>query len=101
MSETTSAAGEHSAAPAPSGHALRTFNDWPKVEVRESLIPGAGLGLFAREPLAAGEVACEYRGTVLSLMQCLKLTDRSYVRRPRGCSLSASPPPRSLLQADA
>ena len=47
---------------------------------RESLIAGAGLGLFATAPIAAGEVVCHYRGTVLSLIACLKLRDRDYVR---------------------
>lgn len=30
--------------------------------VRESLLPGAGLGLFATEAWAAGSILCEYRG---------------------------------------
>lgn len=54
--------------------------EWRKLEVKPSLVPEAGLGLFAREPLAAGEIACDYRGTVLTLMQCIKTADRSYVR---------------------
>ncbi len=36
------------------------------LEVRESLIPGAGNGLFAVRAFEAGDVLCEYTGTKLS-----------------------------------
>lgn len=55
--------------------------EWRKLEIKESGVPEAGLGLFAREAFVAGEIACDYRGTVLTLMQCIRLTDRSYVRK--------------------
>ena len=76
--------------------------EWDRLEARESLIPGAGLGLFATAPIAAGEIVCDYRGTVLRFMQCFKLENRDYVRtlqplmrvtygwvrRARGCLLA-------------
>lgn len=46
---------------------------WNYVEVRASLIPGAGSGLFAKRQFAVGEVICEYRGKVLSFVQAIRL----------------------------
>jgi hypothetical protein len=51
----------------------------PDVEVRESGIPAAGLGVFAKRSFKEGEVVCEYTGQVLSLLQALKSTDKSYM----------------------
>ena len=50
-----------------------------EVEVRESGVPDAGLGLFAMRRFKEGEVVCEYTGKVLSLLQALKSTDKSYM----------------------
>lgn len=46
---------------------------WNDVEVRRSLVPGAGDGLFAKRDFAQGDVICDYRGKVLSLAQVLRL----------------------------
>ena len=50
-----------------------------ELEVRESGVPDAGLGLFAKRLFKEGEVVCEYTGKVLSLLQALKETDKSYM----------------------
>mmetsp|Transcript_25742 Transcript_25742/g.66589 ORF Transcript_25742/g.66589 Transcript_25742/m.66589 type:complete len:191 (+) Transcript_25742:13-585(+) len=51
------------------------------LDVRESLIPGAGLGLFATRSFARGETICEYTGRVLTLRQILRMSvpEREYV----------------------
>ena len=49
------------------------------VEVRPSLIPGGGDGLFATRDFASGEVLGEYYGRVLSLLQAHQLEDRDYL----------------------
>lgn len=46
---------------------------WSDVEVRRSLVAGAGNGLFAKRDFARGDVICDYRGKVLSLAQVLRL----------------------------
>lgn len=61
--------------------ARRSRRRWPQdVEVRSSLIPGAGDGLFALRDFESGEVLGEYRGEVLSFMEMLRLeTSPDYV----------------------
>jgi hypothetical protein len=49
------------------------------VEVRPSRIPGAGNGLFALRNFKKGEVVCEYVGKVLTFLQMLKATDKTYM----------------------
>ena len=44
-----------------------------RIEIKASLIPGAGQGAFARVPLAAGEYLGQYRGE--------KLTHAQYIAR--------------------
>eukprot|EP01031_Cornospumella_fuschlensis_P040770 gene40770-49720_t len=36
-----------------------------KVEIKESLIPGAGLGLFALRPFSRGDLLCHYSGALV------------------------------------
>lgn len=52
-----------------------------KVCVRDSLIPGAGAGLFAARPIAAEEVVTTYRGRAHRTADAIKLTDKSYLMR--------------------
>lgn len=50
------------------------------VEVRESSVPGAGLGLFSRERIAEGVVVGEYTGDVVdSWLRLLRTRNRDYV----------------------
>lgn len=45
----------------------------PKMlEVKQSSIPGAGKGLFARQRFAAGSVVCEYTGRELRTVEALR-----------------------------
>lgn len=45
----------------------------PKMlEVKQSSIPGAGKGLFARERIAVGAVVCEYTGRQLRTLEALR-----------------------------
>lgn len=57
---------------------LRRFPE-QGLEVRPSLIPGGGDGLFAARAFAAGAVLGEYRGRVLSLHQAVLLENRDYL----------------------
>lgn len=51
-----------------------------RVEIRESTVHGAGLGLFALEEIPYGEVLGEYGGNrVTSLLKWLRLRDKDYV----------------------
>src|SRR5690554_172201 len=43
-----------------------------KLQVKESLIPDAGNGLFASGFIAAGQVVCRYEGDVLSTQQAIR-----------------------------
>lgn len=49
------------------------------VEVRPSLIPNAGNGLFAAVEFSEGEVICEYTGRHLSFLQAYKAPDKTYI----------------------
>ena len=49
------------------------------LEVKESAIPGAGLGLFAKQAIEKGTVFCEYFGKEITLLQMLRLKDKTYV----------------------
>ncbi len=49
------------------------------LEVRPSLIPGAGNGLFTTRFCAAGTMLCEYKGTRLTGAQLLRTRDWSYI----------------------
>ena len=53
------------------------FSD--NVEVRESLIPDAGNGLFAKRDFSSGDIVCEYTGKVLNLMKALKTENKTYM----------------------
>ena len=54
--------------------ACRVLRRWPHgVEVRRSLIPKGGDGLFASRDFAKGELLGTYRGRVLSLLQAHRL----------------------------
>uniref|UniRef100_A0A7S0P2K7 SET domain-containing protein n=1 Tax=Calcidiscus leptoporus TaxID=127549 RepID=A0A7S0P2K7_9EUKA len=53
---------------------------WPHgVQVRPSLIPNAGNGLFATRRFSAGEMVGEYHGQVLTLLQATRLEKRDYL----------------------
>lgn len=51
----------------------------PDLRVAPSLIPGAGLGLFARRPFAEGDVVCEYVGVPLTTLEALRTPDWRYL----------------------
>ncbi|KAH0472019.1 MAG: hypothetical protein KVP17_005218 [Porospora cf. gigantea B] len=51
----------------------------PGLEVRQSTLPGAGLGLFTTRLYQDTDHICTYSGTVLSLRQFLLTTDKRYV----------------------
>lgn len=48
-------------------------------QVRLSLAPGAGLGLFARRPFEAGDRLCEYSGDLMTFWQQQRTPDWTYV----------------------
>lgn len=50
------------------------------VDVRESLIPGAGLGLFARVPVTKNQVLTWYAGRTLDRAQAAAVKDPSFLR---------------------
>lgn len=50
-----------------------------ELEVRKSLIEGAGQGLFARKHFRLDELICVYRGTKLSFKELLSRSKRDYV----------------------
>nr|WP_294168695.1 SET domain-containing protein [uncultured Sphingomonas sp.] len=47
----------------------------PDLIVAPSLIPSAGLGVFAGRPFAKGEVTCVYVGVTLSMLEALRTPD--------------------------
>jgi SET domain-containing protein len=49
------------------------------LRVAQSLIPGAGLGVFARKSFAEGEVVCDYEGVQLSTLDALRTPDWRYL----------------------
>ncbi len=49
------------------------------VEVKLSLIPDAGNGLFAIKKFHKGDIICEYSGKVISFIQAFKAIDKSYI----------------------
>jgi hypothetical protein len=51
------------------------------LQVGESLIPGAGLGLFSTRAREKGELLCRYHGTLLRTCEALRLADKSYLMR--------------------
>ncbi|CAM9334022.1 unnamed protein product [Ectocarpus sp. 12 AP-2014] len=51
------------------------------LEVKQSSIPSAGQGLFAREHFTAGAVVCEYTGRQLRTVEALRSPDKSYLMR--------------------
>ena len=80
--------------------ARRIKRSWPHgVEVRPSLIRGAGDGLFAGVDFAAGAWLGEYRGRVLSLLQATQLADRDYLMG--GFGLNAHVDARFAMNAPA
>ncbi|PHJ17411.1 histone lysine set [Cystoisospora suis] len=56
-----------------------SFLEEGALEVRPSLIPSAGLGLFATQFIPEGVWVCEYLGRQLSLREVLREKDRTYV----------------------
>ena len=59
----------------------KALRQWPHlgVEVRCSVIPNAGQGLFATRNFTKGDLLGVYRGRVLSLLQAHQLEDRDYL----------------------
>lgn len=55
------------------------YSGSPGLEVRKSMIKGAGNGLFATRPYMDGEVICEYTGEVLSFLEAYKREDKTYM----------------------
>ena len=49
------------------------------LRIAPSLIPGAGLGAFARRPFAEGEEVCVYTGERLSTVQAMRTPDWRYL----------------------
>ena len=56
---------------------------WPGLclEAKESLIEGAGRGLFSTEAREEGDLLCKYEGTVLRTAEALRLEDKTYLMR--------------------
>ncbi|KAJ1460635.1 hypothetical protein M885DRAFT_478187 [Pelagophyceae sp. CCMP2097] len=74
------AAADAAGASAESGAAAQRVGPaWRHLEVRESLLPSAGEGLFATKNFEAGEAICDYRGVVLSLARAVQLPDKNYL----------------------
>ena len=61
------------------------------LEIRPSLIPNAGHGLFATHPFRQGESICEYKGTQLGLLQLLRTRDWSYIYTGEEAWIDAGP----------
>eukprot|EP00668_Euglena_longa_P036436 GGOE01046833.1.p1 GENE.GGOE01046833.1~~GGOE01046833.1.p1 ORF type:complete len:197 (+),score=39.76 GGOE01046833.1:273-863(+) len=70
------------------------------LEVRDSLIEGAGQGLFVTQPFHRGDVLCVYRGTPLTLRQFLVTYNRDYVMGGFGLNVhvDARPHPEVLAR---
>eukprot|EP00752_Nemacystus_decipiens_P009619 g8595.t1 len=51
------------------------------LEVKQSSIPGAGQGLFARGRFAVGAMVCEYTGSQLRTLEAIRAPDKSYLMR--------------------
>ncbi|RHY32860.1 hypothetical protein DYB32_002171 [Aphanomyces invadans] len=52
--------------------------------VKASLLPNAGLGLFATKTFYEGDIVCVYTGHVLPTADALKVPDKSYLMRLGG-----------------
>ncbi|MBN2164533.1 MAG: SET domain-containing protein-lysine N-methyltransferase [Pontiellaceae bacterium] len=61
------------------------------LEIRPSLVPNAGLGLFTTRPFRQGESICEYKGTQLGLFQLLRTRDWSYIYTGEDAWIDAGP----------
>lgn len=57
------------------------------VEVKQSCIPNAGNGLFAKRSFHEGELVCEYTGKVKSFMEAMRTKDKSYMMGGFGLNL--------------
>ena len=53
--------------------------DESDLEVRPSLIPDAGLGLFTKVHIPKYTTFCEYTGTELTLRETMQLRDKTYL----------------------
>merc|ERR1719321_962649 len=54
---------------------------WAGVEVRDSSVPGAGQGLFARRDAPEGAVLGVYRGTRYGTREAIRVEDKGYLMR--------------------
>lgn len=68
------------------------------LEVRPSLIPGAGCGLFTKALLRKDSVVCEYRGWQLTLVEVLQRRNRKYVMGGFGLNCHVDAPPEVLAR---
>ena len=68
--------------------------------VKESTIPGAGQGLFATAAINKGDILCEYTGTELTLLQTIRLKDKTYLMGGFGlnCHIDAKDHPDVLAR---
>jgi hypothetical protein len=73
---------------------VRLVDGSPWLEVRPSLISGAGDGLFVTRDIACGEFLCRYIGTRKNLLDVLRTRDRTYLlMRHLNCFLDCKPHP--------
>jgi hypothetical protein len=76
----------------------------PDLLVAPSLVPDAGLGVFARRPFAEGELICTYVGHPLSTLGALRTPDWRYLaalgkdRRGRRVWVDARPDPSVIAR---
>ena len=70
------------------------------LEVRTSLIPGAGNGLFALKDYEPNDILCEYTGSRLTLLQTMRLKDKTYLMGGFGlnCHIDAKDHPDVLAR---
>ncbi|CAF0858841.1 unnamed protein product [Adineta ricciae] len=52
-----------------------------ELEVKPSQIPGAGSGLYTRNPIAKDSCVCVYTGQVLRTIDAIRLEDKTYLMR--------------------
>ena len=70
------------------------------LEVKDSLIKNAGLGLFTNSFIPKNTVFCEYSGTELTLLQTMRLKDKTYLMGGFGlnCHIDAKDHPNVLAR---
>jgi hypothetical protein len=87
--------------PVPKPFADGSANCLVPAEVRASSVPAAGLGLFARAPVKAGECIGEYLGDVIdSAWHWMRLRNKDYVMRTEDTTvfIDAAHRPEALMR---